>query len=737
MDLAAVLEFFAQKGISDILMTAGTLPRVRKNGLLQEETSFGAVAGEDIDALRKQIGGADGEQCYKENGGLDCSLTLSNSLRCRLNFFTTINGPGMAVRPLRSGGEVNFENCLLPPVLKELSSASHGLILVTGATGSGKTTTLSAMVNFINRNFSRHVLMIEDPVEYVHTNLRSMINQREIDTMTGGNCQQALKLALRENPDVIVVGEIRDSETMQTALNAALTGHLVISSLHTTDTVQSIDRVLGLYPESLRPQAAQDLSLALNAVLSQRLLPGTPGRGVVPAVEILLGTPTVKKQIAERDLEALELTLRSGMRQGMATFNRAILEKYQSGLITLETALGASSNQGELKLMLQGIENGTGSLLPSYGNHEVIGKSPDQQIDMHGLLRSAVRNHASDLILSAGLPPLLKINGSIMKLDLPLLLPEDIERLVFSVISRQQRIILEEQKELDFALAVRLAKIRKDEAETVCRFRLNAFYQRGTVGLVARIINDRIPDPSTLGLPPILSALVKKKQGLILVTGPTGSGKSTTLASLIEEVNQSRNCHIITIEDPIEYTYENKLAVIEQREVHDDTLSFSAALRSAMREAPDVILLGEMRDVETISSALTAAETGHLVLATLHTNSAPQTVDRIVDSFPEGQQNQIRQQLSASLLAVISQRLIPKKDGSGMVAAFEIMIGTPPVSALIRDNKTHLLQSTIETSLKDGMQTMEKSLSELYAAGVIAAEETTCFSADCNRVKEF
>ena len=535
---------------------------------------------------------------------------------------------------------------------------------------------------------------------------------------------------------MVVIGEIRDPETMETALNASLTGHLVIASLHTTDTVQSVERVLGLYPESLREQAALDLSLAINGVISQRLLPKADGSGVVPVMEILSGTPTVKKQIAERDLEALELTLRSGRKPGMITFNRSLLAKYNAGVISFETAIGASSNPEEFKLLIRGMENGSATLVPCYGTGDETGEIKEQ-IDMRSLLRSAVRNSASDLILTAGVPPLVKISGTLQKLDLPELMPMDIERLVFSIVTRRQRIILEEKKELDFALSVRLVKIRKDEPETVCRFRLNAFYQRGALGVVARIINDRIPEPGTLRLPAILSELIRKKQGLILVTGPTGSGKSTTLASLIQQINRERACHIVTVEDPIEYIYENCRSAIEQRELHGDTLSFAGALRSAMREAPDVILLGEMRDIETIGAALTAAETGHLVLATLHTNSAAQTVDRIVDSFPGGQQNQIRQQLAATLLAVVSQRLLPRKDGKGMIAAFEIMVGTPPVRALIRENKSHLLQSTLETSFKDGMQTMEKSLTDLYAAGLINQEETTRFAADYTRVKDF
>lgn len=736
MDIVKVLEELAGKECSDILMAAGSFLRARRKGVLLEEPQYGTVSADEIDAFRKQTAGEDGEKAYRLNGGVDTSVALPGNKRCRINFFTTINGPGMAVRPQRSGSSVTVENCRLPELIKELAEAQRGLILVTGATGSGKTTTLSAMVNHINSSFARHILMIEDPVEYIHDGKMSMVNQREINNASGGSFQQALKFALRENPDVIVIGEIRDTETMQTALSAALTGHLVIASLHTTDTIQSIERILGLYPESLRQQAAQDISLALNAVLSQRLLPSADGREQVPVIEILLGTPTVRKQIGERDLEALELSLRSGIRQGMKTFNRALLEKYQAGKISFETALGASSNPDEFKLMIRGMENGSSSLFPAYGSGGECEKN-SEQTDMRSLLRSAVRNNASDLILSVGMPPLVKLCGVLMKLDLPVLLPEDIERLVFSVVTKKQRIVLEEKKELDFALSVRLLKIRNDEKETVCRFRLNAFYQRGAMGLVARVINNRIPEPGTLGLPPVLSELVKKKQGLVLVTGPTGSGKSTTLASLVQEINLLRPCHIITIEDPIEYIYENKMAAIEQRELHSDTLGFATALRAAMREAPDVILLGEMRDIETIGAALTAAETGHLVLATLHTNSAAQTVDRIVDSFPYGQQNQIRQQLAATLLAVVSQRLLPKKNGKGMAAAFEVMVGTPPISALIRDNKTHLIQSTMETSQKDGMQTMDKSLNDLYAAGVISSADTKRYSADYSRIKDF
>ena len=248
--------------------------------------------------------------------------------------------------------------------------------------------------------------------------------------------------------------------------------------------------------------------------------------------------------------------------------------------------------------------------------------------------------------------------------------------------------------------------------------------------MVARVIRSQIPTPESLNIPSILQTLISKKQGLILITGPTVSGKTTTLCSLIDQINRTRSAKIITIEDPIEYVHKNHYSVIEQRELHADTLDFASALKYALRQDPDVIMVGEMRDLETISSVLTAAETGHLVFATIHTNSAPQTIDRIVDSFPSHQQNQIRLQLAGVLLAVVSQRLLPLTKGEGRVGAFEVMVGTPPVQALIRDGKTFRLQSVIETSFKDGMITMEKAIRNLHKEGLVGEECLSFFQAD-------
>ena len=724
INISEFLIHAVEKKASDLFIAAGKRPAFRIQGEIVTDSRFPVVSSGDINEFRKHVIGKSGEEEYLAKGGYDASHTLGGEERYRLNFFTSTNGPGFAVRPILSGNNVFFGDLNLPESLADLCSLERGLILITGSTGCGKSTTLSAMVNHINSNSARHILTIEDPIEYIHSDKESFVTQREINDSIGG-FSQALKFALRENPDVIVIGEMRDMETIQVAIAAAMTGHLVISTVHTTDTIQTIERLLMLFPESQREQLAADLGLSLQAIISQRLLPRADGDGMHPALEILIGTATVRKQIGDRDFNALEVTLKAGIHQGMISFNRSLFQLYEQGIITRTTALTASGNANELDLMMKGMENGNDVFLQSYGS----GEEDDTVVDMRALFRAAVKNQASDMLLSAGSAPMLRLNGSLRAMDLPVLTPEDVERLLLSVVSRRQRIQLEEKRELDFALSVSLT-LKEGEEPEMHRFRLNAFYQRGSLGLVARVVSNHIPTPEELHLPEVLVNLVSKKQGLILVTGPTGSGKSTTLASLLNLVNRTRPCHIITIEDPIEYVYDNIRSVVEQRELHSDTLDFAIALKAAMRESPDIIMVGEMRDTATMSSALTAAETGHLVLATVHTNSAPQTIDRIIDSFPPNQQNQIRQQLSGSLLGVVSQRLIPKLSGDGRAAAFEVMIGTPPVQSLIREGKTHMLQSAIETAFKDGMITLQKSLEHLYESGIVALEETQRFSAD-------
>ena len=732
--MAAVIEEIlhtaSAQEISDLFLTAEQPPVWRVRGKIAFRPTEETIPAAEIDRFRLQVLGPENEKKYLKEGTADASWTLHSSERFRLNFFTSINGPAIAVRPIYPGSRLDLKNLNLPELLESLCRESRGLILVTGSTGSGKSTTLAAMVNQINQTLEKHILTLEDPIEFLHKNNRSLISQREINSHALGFAE-AMRSAMRENPDVIVSGEIRDLDTMQAAINASLTGHLVISSLHTSDAVQTIERLINMYPAHQREQASLDLGTALLAVIAQRLIPMKTGNRMIPAAEILLGTPTVRKAISDRNYKNLEDALRRGAESGMIPFSRAIFRLYKNDQITLDDALQAVSNPDEFNLLVKGMERGVDAFRNHYGDG--FDTEDGTFVDMRLLLRIAISNTASDLHLTVNTPPMLRINGILRPVELPILNGTDIQRLLYSVITPRQRIELEEKRELDFALSVRL----NSAEENMARFRINAFFQRGTLGVVARIVNSAIPSPQMLNLPQAVLDLTLKHQGLILVTGPTGSGKSTTLASLLDQINHRRNAKIITIEDPIEYVHDNKCSIVEQRELHSDTLSFAAALKYALRQDPDVIMVGEMRDVETISAALTAAETGHLVFATIHTNSAPQTVDRIVDSFPSHQQNQIRQQLAGVILGIISQRLLPKADGSGRAAAFEIMIGTPPVQSLIREGKTHQLQSVIETSYKDGMITLEKSMEELYQSGTVTLDATKVYQADYQVTREF
>ncbi|HHT9118655.1 MAG TPA: type IV pilus twitching motility protein PilT [Candidatus Hypogeohydataceae bacterium YC38] len=336
-------------------------------------------------------------------------------------------------------------------------------------------------------------------------------------------------------------------------------------------------------------------------------------------------------------------------------------------------------------------------------------------MDISEILTFTKEQGASDLHISSGEPPIIRIHGDVRKIDMPLLSKEQVHAMLYDVLNDQQRKVFEEKKEIDFAI----------DLKGIARFRVNAFYQSRGEAIVFRTIPTKVMTLEELGLPKILSDLTEKSKGLVLVTGPTGSGKSTTLAAMIDYINRREKCHIITVEDPIEFVYEPKMCLINQRELGAHTHSFANALRSALREDPDVILVGEMRDLETISLAMTAAETGHLVFGTLHTSSAAKTVDRVIDVFPPEQQSQIRTMFSESIEAVITQTLLKKKDGKGRVAALEIMIGTPAIRNLIREGKIAQIPGMMQTGKQFGMQTMDAALVELYKKGVVSKEAVT------------
>ncbi|WP_437949067.1 type IV pilus twitching motility protein PilT [Sorangium sp. So ce296] len=357
---------------------------------------------------------------------------------------------------------------------------------------------------------------------------------------------------------------------------------------------------------------------------------------------------------------------------------------------------------------------------------ELVGQQEGLRYTLQQLLRAMVEKGASDMHITSGTPPLLRIDGTVVPLKLPPLMPSDTRQLCYSVLSEEQVAAFEQRNELDLSFGMK----------GLARFRANIYMQRGAVAAAFRQIPFRIMNFDELGLPPVVLDIAAKPRGLVLVTGPTGSGKTTTLASIIDKINSEQRLHILTIEDPIEYLHPHKLSLVNQREIGSDTASFKDALRYALRQDPDVVLVGEMRDLETVESALTIAETGHLVFATLHTNSAISTINRIIDVFPPHQQSQVRQQLSFTLVAVMTQLLLPRANGPGRVMSMEVMIPNAAIRNLIREDKLHQIYSQMQVGQAgSGMQTMAQSLVSLYQRRMITLEEMFAAAADPDEIR--
>ncbi len=346
-------------------------------------------------------------------------------------------------------------------------------------------------------------------------------------------------------------------------------------------------------------------------------------------------------------------------------------------------------------------------------------------VDLRELLQLVVKRNASDLHLTEGEPPILRVDGELVPIEAARLTADDTKRMIYGVLTDRQKVEFEEEMELDFSLYI----------PNISRFRVNVHQQRGCVEAAFRVVLLDIRTIEELGLPAMVGKLALKPSGLVIITGPTGMGKTTTLAAMVDLINTQRRCLIVTIEDPIEYLFRNKKSIIKQREVGSDTHTFASALKHVLRQDPDVILIGEMRDLETIATAMTAAETGHLVLSTLHTPDAPQTIDRIIDVFPPHQQQQIMVQLAGCIQGIAAQQLLPRKDGRGRIVATEVMIGTDAVRSCVRERRTHQLSTIIQTGSQFGMSTMDKSLKELYLKGIITYETAIAKAKNVNDFK--
>jgi len=703
--LLELLSAMEAAGASDLFVNEGRAPAARVNGRVRPLNRL-PITRAEIEALLQASLVPAAMVDFQAKGDVDASLALPDGRRFRLNAFREQSRLGLVARAVPSG-DLSLDELGLPDAVRVLAESHRGLILVTGAAGSGKSTTLAAMINYINQTRDVHVVTIEDPIEYVHKDRRGRITQREVGIDTP-SFKDGLKYVLRQSPDVILVGELRDEETVHVAMQAALTGHLVLSTVHTIDTSQTVQRLMSLFPEHMRDQVALDLSLSLRGVISQRLVPTRDAKSRVVATEILMVTPPAQMLLKEKDIGDLEDYLRAANDGHTSTFNASLLRLVNAGTISFETGLAYSSNPEELALNLKGMSSGADAIRGLINEG-----STASGFDMQALLSEVGKRGASDLHLTVGRPPILRISGQLVPLGRTNLTEADMRMLLHSIMTARQRTTYELEREIDFAIAL-------DDRH---RFRVNAYFQKGSMAAALRSIASQIPTAEELGIPTSVLELGLRPHGLLLVVGPTGSGKSTTLACLVDQINRTRSVRIMTIEDPIEYIHRGVLSTIDQREVGSDTLTFPAALKYILRQDPDVILVGEMRDLETIGSSLTAAETGHLVLATLHSNEATAAIDRIVDVFPPHAQPQIRSQLAASLVGVVSQRLLKRRDNSGRVAAFEVLVANNAMKNLIRENKMHQAATTMESGRRDGNIPLDQSLTELLRRGIVDREE--------------
>ena len=694
MDIAELLAFAFKQNASDLHLSAGLPPLIRVDGDIKR-INVDPLDDRTVHNMVYDIMNDKQQKDFEEFLECDFSFEIPNISRFRVNAFNQNRGPAAVFRTIPSK-VLTLEQLNCPQVFKQISDQPRGIVLVTGPTGSGKSTTLAAMVNYINEAYHEHILTVEDPIEFVHTSKNCLINQREIGRDTLG-FNNALRSALREDPDTILVGEMRDLETIRLALTAAETGHLVFGTLHTSSAAKTIDRIIDVFPAAEKDMVRAMLSESLRSVISQSLLKKIGG-GRVAAHEIMIGTPAIRNPDSRRqgranvfldpdrpaDGHADARSMPEG--NGAATpGNRGRCPYHRCQQGTLRRRRGRRRERGGQTLMV-----------------------------FSDLLKLMTHKKASDLFITAGMAPAIKVDGKLTPVTRQALTPEQSRAFAYGIMNEDQRRQFEAHNECNFAIA----------PQDIGRFRVNVFMQQQRVGMVLRTINTEIPRLEDLHLPKALAELALTKRGLILFVGGTGSGKSTSLAAMVGYRNENSYGHIITIEDPIEYVHDHKNCLVTQREVGVDTESFETALKNTLRQAPDVILIGEIRARETMEYAIQFAETGHLCLSTLHANNANQALDRIINFFPEDKRNQLLMDLSLNLKAVVSQRLIPIKNGKGRVPAVEVMINSPLIADLIMEGKVPEIKELMSKSTEAGMQTFDQSLFSLFESDLISYDET-------------
>jgi len=744
--------------------------RFRIDGVLQNIKSLNrSMHGALISRLKIMAGMNIAERRRPQDG--QCSVKVDGKdIDIRVACGNTIYGEMMVLRILSKSASLLELSDLgfLPETIEryqQMLKLPFGMVLIGGPTGSGKTTTLYASVNQLNRT-ECNILTIEDPIEY-HL---SGINQFQVNPKSDVSFANSLRAFMRLDPDVILVGEIRDTETAKIATQAALTGHLVLSSVHANDAVGIMFRLLDLGVEpflicsALAGTVAQRIvrrtcpscrapyeapveeKMAYQEEMGElpdqfykgkgcNLCNGTGYLGQCGVFELFTLTDEVKRLFLSGST-ASQIRAQA-IRDGMVPLKHDAMLKVKQDITIVPEVLRNvfSTDEQYVRQQVGGTPDiDSGTLITT--NHEEAtsmarsqspeSKSESAYIKVEKLLKLMVDKHASDLHLKVSSPPVLRIDGALVTQDdLPPLTVPDIESAFKQVTTEDQRIAFAGERYLDLAYSI----------PGLARFRLNTLQQRGTLSLAFRLIPFTIPSIDELELPQICKELVMKPRGLILVTGPAGSGKSTTLAAMISHLNENEKRNVISIEDPIEFLYPDKKCLISQLELGDDTKSFAAALKHALRHDPNVIVIGEMRDLDTISTAMTAAETGHLILGTLHTIDAVQSVDRLIDMFPDGQQRQVRLQLSHVIEAVLSQRLVTRIEG-GQMAAFEIMIANNVITRLIREDQAFEIPANIEMSVREGMQTLDQALADLVRRNIITTEEAMMKSSDPGRLSK-
>lgn len=654
----------------------------------------------------------------------------------RISTLPTLYGEKVVIRILKRNEEtLNRRGIGIPAVedakIDTLLGLTSGVIMIVGPTGSGKSSTMYTLIRELLSDRT-NLITLEDPVEY-HIKGATQV---QINEKVGLTFASGLRSVLRQDPDIICVGEIRDGETAEIAMRAAMTGHLVITTIHTEDAISAIDRLrdMGVAPYLI--------AAGLRGVISQRLL-----RKICPNCKTQIQPPKKALEMAGIPENPGKLywqgagcdqCFHSGYRGRIGVFEVMLIQEELRRCILegadrtrfLEAARRSEPVCSDAGTRAEAGRRGCfdGGRGDPDAAGAVNGAEREEETDgMYGieeLIALAAEKRASDVHLIAGLPPKCRIDGRIETLTDGGLTREDCEEYGRQLAGNAADQI-EAIGQLDFSASF-----------AGRRLRVNLFRQQGALSAAIRLLGSTIPNLSELGLPEAVNQFSSWNKGIILVTGETGSGKSTTLAAILNEINQNRPLHMITLEDPIEYVYEPVQAIINQREVGVDVESYDKGLYAALREDPDVILIGEMRDPATIETALMAAETGHLVFSTIHTNSAIDSIDRIVGVFPEDKQPQIRMQLSMTLRAVLSQQLVPRAGGQGRAAACELMMLTPAIRNLIRDGKTPQMQSYLLSSAKEGSITMDNFLIRMAKEGVITPQTAVDASQDPQELRE-